>query len=96
MAIKSFSDAATEDFYITGKVKRNAGWQSVSKIALRKLDMIQYASVLDDLKSPPGNKLERLKKDLSDFHSIRINDQWRIIFRWTHAGAEDVQICDYH
>lgn len=92
MAIKSFSDTATKEFFLTGKVRRTAGWQSVSKVAQRKLDMICYASVLDDLKSPPGNKLERLKKNPANYHSIRINDQWRIIFRWTDAGAEDVRI----
>jgi proteic killer suppression protein len=96
MTIISFSDSTTEEFYKTGKTKKSVGWQSVKKVALRKLDMIHYANILDDLKSPPGNKLEKLKKDLSDFHSIRINDQWRIIFRWTDSGVEDVKICDYH
>jgi proteic killer suppression protein len=96
MAIISFSDSTTEEFYKTGKTKRSIGWQSVKNVALRKLDMIQYASVLNDLKSPPGNKLEKLKSALSAFHSIRINDQWRIVFRWTDSGAENVKICDYH
>jgi proteic killer suppression protein len=96
MAINSFSDAATEELYKTGKTRKSVGWQSVINVALRKLDMIEYAKELDDLRSPPGNKLEKLKRNLSDFHSIRINNQWRVIFRWTSSGAEDVKICDYH
>lgn len=63
---------------------------------MRKLDMLNAAHVLDDLKAPPGNRLEALKGDLAGFHSIRINSQWRIIFRWTPSGPEDVEIIDYH
>lgn len=96
MAIVSFSDNSTEVFYKTGKTKKPVGWQGVQKVALRKLDMIEYAKELNDLKSPPNNKLEKLKGRLGEFHSIRINDQWRIIFKWTDSGAEEVQICDYH
>lgn len=96
MAIKTFADKATDEFYKTGKIPRSAGWQSVKSVAARKLDMIAYACLLDDLKSPPGNKLERLKGQLLGFHSIRINDQWRITFRWVDSGVEDVKICDYH
>jgi proteic killer suppression protein len=58
--------------------------------------MMNAASVLDDLKAPPGNRLEALKGDLAGKHSIRINDQWRIVFRWTPTGAEEVTIDDYH
>ena len=68
----------------------------VAKIARRKLIMVNNATVLDDLKSPPGNKLEALKGNLAGKHSIRINDQWRVVFRWTAAGAGDVEIADYH
>jgi toxin HigB-1 len=58
--------------------------------------MIEYAEVLGDLASPPGNRLEALKGSLDGLHSIRINDQWRIVFRWTDLGATDVAIIDYH
>jgi toxin HigB-1 len=64
--------------------------------ARRKLIMVDAADFLKALNSPPGNRLERLKGDLASKHSIRINDQWRIVFRWTNAGPEDVEIVDYH
>ena len=62
----------------------------------RKLDMIHSAQGLDDLRSPPANRLEALKGDLAGFHSVRVNDQWRIVFRWTDDGAQDVDVIDYH
>ena len=96
MAIISFADASSEEFFKIGKTKKPVGWQGVQKVALRKLDMIEYAKTLDDLKSPPNNRLEKLKGTLSAFHSIRINDQWRIIFRWNNGNAENVEIIDYH
>ncbi len=58
--------------------------------------MLHYAHILDDLKSPPGNKLEALKDDLKGFHSIRVNDQWRIVFEWTDQGPAKVRVIDYH
>ncbi len=64
--------------------------------AKRKLNLLVLAEVLDDLKSPPGNKLEALSGDRRGRHAIRINDQWRVCFRWTVEGAEDVEIVDYH
>ena len=66
------------------------------RIALRKLDMIQYAHVLEDLRVPPGNRLEALKGDLRGYHSIRINEQWRVVFRWHEGVAHDVSVVDYH
>jgi proteic killer suppression protein len=96
MAIKSFSDQITEIFFETGKLSKKAGWQPVKSVAVRKLDMIEFAGKLLDLKSPPGNCLEKLSGNLSGFYSIRINDQWRIVFKWTDFGAEEVKICDYH
>ncbi len=96
MAIHSFSDPATETFFITGKAPPKAGWFGVQKVARRKLDMIHYASKLIDLKVPPANFLEELKRDLAGFHSIRINDQWRVVFKWTEAGPTEVRIMDYH
>ena len=95
MAVQSFADKNTKTFFETGKVAK-AGWAKVSAIASRKLDMIHYASRLADLKSPPGNQFEALSGDLVGKHSIRINDQWRIVFRWTHAGPAEIEITDYH
>jgi toxin HigB-1 len=66
------------------------------KIARRKLRQLEIANRLDDLRVPPGNHLEALKGDLSCQYSIRINDQWRVCFRWTDGGAENVEIVDYH
>lgn len=73
-----------------------SGVQAFERIAKRKLDMLDAAANLADLRSPPGNRLESLKGDRKGHHSIRINDQWRICFRWTDQGPEDVQIVDYH
>ncbi|OYZ18662.1 MAG: plasmid maintenance system killer protein [Bdellovibrio sp. 28-41-41] len=96
MAIQSFADQATETLFRTGHVKKSAGWQNVVKIALRKLDMLHYASKLSDLMAPPNNRLEALKGPLKGCHSIRINDQWRLVFIWTENGPNDVRIIDYH
>ena len=68
----------------------------IAKIARRKLVQLNNAGALRDLAVPPGNRLEALKGDLSGRHSIRINDQWRIVFRWSASGPEDVEIMDYH
>ncbi len=62
----------------------------------RYLDMLDYAGQLRDLASPPGNRLEALKGDMAGFHSIRVNDQWRVVFRWEGSGPCDVDIVDYH
>lgn len=70
--------------------------QGVQRAALRKLLILDAAETLDDLRVPPGNRLEKLKGDRAGFHSVRINQQWRICFRWTDAGPEDVEIVDYH
>lgn len=69
---------------------------NIAKVTRRKLIMLDSAAFLEVLISPPGNRLEALKGDLAGKHSIRINDQWRIVFRWTDAGPEDVEIVDYH
>lgn len=68
----------------------------MQKVTLRKLRMLDAAEGLDDLRVPPGNRLERLRGDRSGQHSIRINDQWRICFRWHGGDAHDVEIVDYH
>lgn len=84
------------------KTKQLSGGQFVRKfdsfalVARRKLRQLEIANVLDDLRVPPGNRLEALKGNRKGQHSIRINDQFRICFRWTVAGAEDVEIVDYH
>jgi toxin HigB-1 len=96
MAIHSFGDEETESFFATGKPAKRTGWRNVASIARRKLDMIHYASELNDLRSPPGNRLEALKGGWKGFHSIRINDQWRVVFQWVNRRAEGVRIVDYH
>ena len=96
MSIRSFKDPATIDLYRgrnTSRVRRFP--QSVISAALRKMDMLNAAHKLDDLRSPPGNRLEALQGDLAGYHSIRVNDQWRIIFRWNN-GAHEVSLVDYH
>lgn len=96
MAIHSFGDSATADLYHGRNTSRARRFpQSIVNIALRKMDVLNAAYKLDDLRSPPGNRLEALKGDLVGFHSIRVNDQWRITFRW-NDGVHDVSLVDYH
>jgi len=95
MAIQSFKNEETEQFFLKGRKPRKAGWGTVAAVAKRKLDMLHYAKVLRDLLSPPNNRLESLKGNLNGYYSIRINDQWRIIFKWD-GHPYDVQIVDYH
>jgi proteic killer suppression protein len=95
--IFSFGDKTTSDLYhgvINRRVRKLPN--QIHESALYKLDVINAAQSLEDLKSPPGNRLEPLKGDLRGFHSIRINAQWRITFRWESNAAHDVQIMDYH
>lgn len=96
MAIQGFAGRDVERFFREGVIPRGAGWSSVARIASRKLDMLDYAARLSDLASPPGNRLEALKGDMTGSHSIRINEQWRVVFRWDAAGPADVDIVDYH
>ena len=96
MAIQSFASRKVERFFLEDRLPRTAGWTGVARVAVRKLDMLDYAQALRDLGAPLGNLLEALKGNLSGFHSIRINDQWRIIFRWTGSGPADVDIRAYH
>jgi proteic killer suppression protein len=91
--ILSFSDHDTEELFRTEKNRR---FSQISRIAARKLTALHSAEALSDLLVPPGNRLEALKGKGSGWHSIRINDQWRIIFRWTEKGTSDVAIADYH
>jgi proteic killer suppression protein len=96
MALRSFRRPALAGFFLDGTTDRRTGWIGVAKIVTRKLDILHYAQTVDDLRSPPANRLEALKGDLKGFFSIRVNDQWRVIFRWTRSGPEDVDIVDYH
>ncbi len=92
--IKEFGDRRTERFF-HGSVK-TIPWSRASKVAARKLDMLDSAAQLGDLRSPPGNRLEALNHDRLGQYSIRINDQWRVCFRWSRGHAFDVEITDYH
>jgi proteic killer suppression protein len=95
--IGSFADERTEDVYHGRNNARTRSLpQDVVKVGKRKLDMLNAAHILDDLRSPPGNRLEQLKGMWAGFYSIRINSQWRIVFRWTDGGPTDVSIVDYH
>ena len=96
MAVQSFACRKVERFFLEGRLPRTEGWTGLARIAMRKLDMLDYAQALSDLAAPPGNRLEALKGNLAGFHSIRINDQWQIIFRWSGSGPADVDIRDYH
>ena len=91
--IKSFKCADTKALSIGNRVRRFA---NISAVARRKLRQLEIAGRLNDLRVPPGNRLEALKGDRFGQHSIRINNQWRVCFRWEEGGAEDVEIVDYH
>jgi toxin HigB-1 len=96
--IISFRNKATEDIYngLRSKEGRKALPADLWKIAARKLDQLDAAARLDDLKVPPGNHLEKLKEDRAGAYSIRINQQYRICFQWTQNGPAEVEIVDYH
>lgn len=92
--IKSFKDADTEKIFKGTKSLKFP--VSIQNVARRKLRMIDAAKILEDLRIPPGNRLESLSGNLKGCHSIRINDQFRIVFEWSDGGAENVRITDYH
>ncbi len=95
--IASFGDRSTEAVFHGHPVNRIRRFPSdMVQVAVRKLDMLNAARALGDLRSPPGNRLERLRGELAGFHSIRVNDQWRLVFRWVGADAHDVRLVDYH
>ena len=92
--IKSFGDKETEKIWLGNFSKKYPN--QIQHVARRKLRMINNAQNINDLRIPPANRLEKLKGELNKFHSIRINDQWRIIFSWRSSNAYDVNIIDYH
>jgi len=92
--IKTFADTQTQELYVTGKAKRVP--PDVVKRAGRKLEQLNAAARLEDLKVPPGNRLHPLEGDRRGQHSISVNDQWRICFRFEDGDAYEVQFCDYH
>jgi len=94
VVIRSFRDATTERLWSRQRVKGLD--PRIQRVALRKLAMLDAAELLEDLRVPPGNRLEALKGDRNGQHSIRVNDQWRICFRWKDADAYEVEIVDYH
>ncbi|MGB6542924.1 MAG: type II toxin-antitoxin system RelE/ParE family toxin [Xanthobacteraceae bacterium] len=91
--IRSFGDRHTKALFDDRRVRQFAG---IARRAKRKLEAVNAASRLDDLMLPPSNRLEKLKGELREFHSIRINDQWRVIFRWINGEPHEVRIVDYH
>ncbi len=92
--IRSFANSETETFWLTGKSRKIGA--DIRKRAFHKLQHIEAAHILDDLKLPPGNNLEKLSGNRKDYYSIRINRQWRICFLWKADGAYNVEIVDYH
>jgi len=91
--IRSFGDKRTEVLFRDEQVRQ---FEGIARAAKRKLEALNAASRLEDLKVPRSNRLEKLKGDLKDFHSIRINAQWRVIFKWFHGEPYEVRIVDYH
>jgi len=96
--IRSFRDAGTEDLFYGRETKaaRRLLPMELRRQASKKFDALDSAAMLDDLRVPPGNRLEALRGDRRGQHSIRINDQYRICFHWTDSGPEDVEVVDYH
>ena len=95
--IASFGDRSTEAVFHghpPALIRRFPA--DMVRVAVRKLDMLNAARALSDLRSPPGNRLERLRGDLAGLHSVRVNDQWRLVFRWVGADAHEVRLVDYH
>ena len=92
--IRGFADKNTERLFLRERVKKFA--RELQRAALRKLVLLDAAESLEDLRVPPGNRLEKLAGDREGQYSIRINDQWRICFRWDEGAAHDVEITDYH
>lgn len=93
LVIRSFGDRRTQALFDDRVVREFHG---IARVAKRKLELVNAAAQLDDLRIPPANRLEKLRGDLEGFYSIRINDQWRVVFRWINGDAYDARIVDYH
>ena len=91
--IRSFADEETHKLYLTGQSRK---FGNVAKVAARRIQAIDFAAALEDLRNPPGNRLERLRGDREGLYSIRVNDQYRVCFRWEGKDAWDVELVDYH
>ena len=91
--MQSFADHETEAVFLTGTSRR---WAAIARVAARRLQALDFAAAVEDLRSPPGNRLEKLKGDQKGQWSIRINDRCRVCFRWDGADAWEVEIVDYH
>jgi proteic killer suppression protein len=91
--IRSFHDRGTEELFHRQASRR---WANVARVALRRLRLLHRASTLDDLRVPPGNRLEALKGSRAGQYSVRVNDQYRICFRWKDGDARDVELTDHH
>jgi proteic killer suppression protein len=91
--IQSFADHDTEAVFLTERSRR---WAEIARVAARRLQALDFASAIEDLRNPPGNRLEKLKNDREGQWSIRINDRYRVCFRWDGNDAWDVEIVDYH
>jgi toxin HigB-1 len=91
--IKSFASAETEKLFVRERVRR---FEAIERAAQRKLAILHAATRLDDLAAVPGNRLEKLKGNRKGQYSVRINDQWRVCFKWKEGDAHDVEIADYH
>jgi proteic killer suppression protein len=91
--IKSFRNEETRQLFLTGRSKK---FGATARAALRKLNFLESASRLEELKDPPGNRLEKLRGDRAGQYSMRINDQYRLCFRWHEQAAWDVEVADYH
>ena len=91
--IRYFGDEPTAALFRDERVRQFAG---IARVAKRKLEALNAAARLEDLTVPPSNRLEKLKGDLKDYYSIRVNDQWRVIFKWINSEPHEVRIVDYH
>ncbi len=95
--IVSFKDNATADLYHGRETKRVRRFPpNIKRVALRKLDILNAAHKLEDLREPPGNRLKALRGEFVGYHSIRVNNQWRIVFRWAGNNVAEVWLTDYH
>jgi proteic killer suppression protein len=91
--IRSFADVGTQEVFLTGSSRKFA---KISRIAARKLQAVDFSSAVEDLREPPGNRLEKLKGDRDGQWSIRVNDRYRVCFRWDGKDAWELEIVDYH